>query len=461
MNYFRTFISKKKKHFIDRKYNLDLSYITPRIIVMSYPTSFPQSFFLNNIKEVASFLNERHGNNYLLINLIDKKNDNSKFNGEVLEYIIEYNMPLYIQTLFDICFQIDDYLKKNLSSVVIINCKGGKGRVGTVVCCYLLFIKKFIEIKDAIDYYSLKRLYKGKGIDQPSQKRYIEYFYKIISRKKIFFPLRIKLTSIELKNMDEVYDNGKYVLEIWDMKNNKFMNIDFNPDNYKVNYIDKSVILEVGNIIPQELYGDIVFTISYNLFNDLFFTQKLGKISFNTAFLNIFQDQIKFKSNEIDPYNLLKYKKIPEDYEIIVNFEIQCNICQSKEIKDFCDDCKNFIKENMYLYNNWRIVMDYWNRYKEKKIEYDKNILFGVIDDDDSDYILKIEDKKAEKNVNKEENKIDINVENDRNSSDENNESYSSDYSEGEDYEDKYIANEDINKKNKSNDSFESECFIF
>ena len=112
MNYFRTFISKKKKHFIDRKYNLDLSYITPRIIVMSYPTSFPQSFFLNNIKEVASFLNERHGNNYLLINLIDKKNDNSRFNGEVLEYIIEYNMPLYIQTLFDICFQIDDYLKK-------------------------------------------------------------------------------------------------------------------------------------------------------------------------------------------------------------------------------------------------------------------------------------------------------------------------------------------------------------
>lgn len=48
MNYIRTIISKNKKRFIDRKFNLDLTYITSRIIVMGYPTSFPQSVVRNS-----------------------------------------------------------------------------------------------------------------------------------------------------------------------------------------------------------------------------------------------------------------------------------------------------------------------------------------------------------------------------------------------------------------------------
>ena len=79
MNYFwELFDEDNKKHFIDRKYNLDLSYITPRIIVMSYPSSFPKIFSGNNIKTVSDFLNERHGKNYLVINLCERKNNLSK-----------------------------------------------------------------------------------------------------------------------------------------------------------------------------------------------------------------------------------------------------------------------------------------------------------------------------------------------------------------------------------------------
>ena len=57
MNYIRTIISKNKKRFIDRKFNLDLTYITSRIIVMGYPTSFPQSVVRNSLTDVANFLN--------------------------------------------------------------------------------------------------------------------------------------------------------------------------------------------------------------------------------------------------------------------------------------------------------------------------------------------------------------------------------------------------------------------
>ena len=58
MNFLRTLVSGKKKRFIDENYNLDLSYITPRIIAMAYPASGIQSVYRNKITTVI-FLNKQ------------------------------------------------------------------------------------------------------------------------------------------------------------------------------------------------------------------------------------------------------------------------------------------------------------------------------------------------------------------------------------------------------------------
>ena len=86
MDYIRTMVSGKKKRFTDRKYNLDLSYITPRIIAMAYPASGLQIVFRNNIEEVSKFLKERHRSNYMVINLSGTKYDNNKFDNRVSFY---------------------------------------------------------------------------------------------------------------------------------------------------------------------------------------------------------------------------------------------------------------------------------------------------------------------------------------------------------------------------------------
>ncbi len=87
MNYVRTLVSGKKLRFQDRKYNLDLSYITPRLIAMAYPGSGLEKIIRNSIDEVSLFLNERHGSNYLVINLSGKKYDKEKFNNKVKKFI--------------------------------------------------------------------------------------------------------------------------------------------------------------------------------------------------------------------------------------------------------------------------------------------------------------------------------------------------------------------------------------
>ena len=89
MDYLRTKVSGAKNRFIDDKFNLDLSYITPRLIAMAYPASGFESLYRNHVDDVANFLSERHNSDFLIINLSGKKYDNNKFFNKV--NTIKYN----------------------------------------------------------------------------------------------------------------------------------------------------------------------------------------------------------------------------------------------------------------------------------------------------------------------------------------------------------------------------------
>ena len=81
----------------------------------------------------------------------------------------------------------------------------GKGRTGTIICCYMLFcgmkshniIGRFENADSAFDYYSKKRFRTGDGVTQPSQKRYVYYFEKLL-KEKILFPLLINISDISI-----------------------------------------------------------------------------------------------------------------------------------------------------------------------------------------------------------------------------------------------------------------------
>lgn len=484
MNYLRAFISKNKYRFIDRKYNLDLSYITPRIISMAYPGSGIQGLIRNNINDVSNFLKERHGNNYLVINLSYKSYDNSKFNNNVSEYkLVDHHAPS-LSSLFEICQEIHKYLTGDINNVVAVNCRAGKGRTGTVICCYLLYTGRFSSPDEVFTYYSIKRFFKGEGVTQPSQRRYVEYFYLMLTQNKRYFPYRIKINSITIKDFDKSNRNGQNIYPFCDFYYN---NSDKITSSTKGSYFKQRSVIVMNNTacitdsdFSYEVAGDVTIKISLN---EMFFIKKLGKISFNTAFLDKDQTEIIFHANEVDPQNLIKKKKVPDEYKIILKIQKECDCDNTKTPIALCDKCKSFLKINnsteiwekiIRLANNYH-PMDRDDESSKKRVKF---ILFGDVDIDDIDYILKKE-KKIDSNEkldnikkdndnkindnekvqgNDEENEEDENIEDNENSDDV---SYDESSEEEESDEDDNIRNIKRKKKKKLNDSFESECEIY
>ncbi len=60
----RGLVSKKKKRFIDSKYDLDLAYITDRLIAMGFPSEGREGIIRNPMNKVQQFFEERHANHY-------------------------------------------------------------------------------------------------------------------------------------------------------------------------------------------------------------------------------------------------------------------------------------------------------------------------------------------------------------------------------------------------------------
>lgn len=51
---------------LEESYELDLIYITERIISVSFPSSVEEQSYAANLREVASMLRSKHGHNYLV-----------------------------------------------------------------------------------------------------------------------------------------------------------------------------------------------------------------------------------------------------------------------------------------------------------------------------------------------------------------------------------------------------------
>ena len=127
-------MSGHRKRFQSDKYDLDLSYITPKVISMGAPSSGFEKTYRNDINEVARMLDDYHRGHYMIFNVSERKYDVAKFHFRVQTYSFpDHNAPpLFL--LYRICTEIHRWLQADERHVVAIHCKAGKVCSGILFC---------------------------------------------------------------------------------------------------------------------------------------------------------------------------------------------------------------------------------------------------------------------------------------------------------------------------------------
>jgi hypothetical protein len=83
-DFIRGLVSKKKKRFQEEGYNLDLTYVTDRLIAMGLPSEGKEALYRNPMSQVIDFFEEKHPDSYMIYNLCEEKSyDHSKFKSRV------------------------------------------------------------------------------------------------------------------------------------------------------------------------------------------------------------------------------------------------------------------------------------------------------------------------------------------------------------------------------------------
>ncbi|XP_059198424.1 tensin-1 isoform X2 [Centropristis striata] len=168
---------------LEESYELDLIYITERIISVSFPSSVEEQSYATNLREVASMLRSKHGHNYLLFNLSEKRYDITQLNPKVLDFGWPDHHAPALDKICSICKAMDTWLSADSHNVVVIHNKGNRGRTGVVVAAYMHYSNISASADQALDRFAMKRFYEDKvlPVGQPSQKRYVQYFSGLLS----------------------------------------------------------------------------------------------------------------------------------------------------------------------------------------------------------------------------------------------------------------------------------------
>ena len=212
INQLRKVVAGPKKCTAWDDVELDFTYITGTVAAMAFPASGLETAYRNSIKDVSKFLEEKHTNSYLIINVSNREYDTEPFQKRVNSYIWEDHQAPTLDVLFQICY--DSYLflskKDKQNRIVCFHCNHGKGRTGTAIICFILFTGFFTNDEETVKFYN-KRRFSGEdyGVSQPCQLRYIGYFNEIISRARNKIYLKnikaFRWHLLQMEGLDENY----------------------------------------------------------------------------------------------------------------------------------------------------------------------------------------------------------------------------------------------------------------
>ncbi|XP_053312025.1 tensin-2 [Spea bombifrons] len=168
---------------IQRSYDLDLTYITERIISVFFPTNLEEQRYRSNLREVASMLRSKHDDKYLLFNLSRKRHDITRLNPKVQDFYWPDCHAPPLDIICSICKAMEAWLNSDPQHVVVLHCKGNQGKTGVVIASYMHYSKVSASVDQALSTLAMRKFCEDKVSMSlhPSQRRYINYFGGLLS----------------------------------------------------------------------------------------------------------------------------------------------------------------------------------------------------------------------------------------------------------------------------------------
>uniref|UniRef100_A0A3Q2W7B6 Auxilin n=1 Tax=Haplochromis burtoni TaxID=8153 RepID=A0A3Q2W7B6_HAPBU len=306
------------------KGELDIAYITSRIIVMTYPAESVQIGYQNHVEDIRSFLDSRHADHYTVFNLSQRNYRGAKFSNRVSECNWPSRQAPSLHNLFAVCKNMYNWLKQNPKNVCVITCSDGRAPSGVLVCAMFCFCHLFNNPVPAMQLLSAKR--PGSGL-WPSHRRYIGYVCSMVSEKPSLphsKPLVIKaLTMSPIPCFNKQRSGCRPFCDVLIGETKIFTTAQEYERMREHRVQDGKVVFPLG----VSVQGDVVVsvyhmrsTIGGRLQAKVSNTQ-IFQIQFHTGFITPGTTMLKFNKPELDACD--SPEKYPQLFHVILEVEVE------------------------------------------------------------------------------------------------------------------------------------------
>ncbi|XP_038650395.1 putative tyrosine-protein phosphatase auxilin isoform X1 [Scyliorhinus canicula] len=306
------------------KGELNISYITSRIIVISYPAEGVELSFKNQIDDVRSFLDSRHLDHYTIFNLSQKSYRSAKFHNRISECSWPARQAPSLHNLYAVCKNMHHWLQQNPKNVCAIHCVDGCPGSAILVCGMFCFCHLFSCPVPAIQLFNTKK--PGPAL-WPSHRRYIGYICEMVSEKPTLphcKPLIIKTVTVSPVPCFNKQRNGcRPFFEVF-IGETKIFTTAQDYDKMREHRIQEGKIFASLGV---SAHGDVVVaafhmrsTIGGRLQAKLTNTQ-IFQIQVHTGFIAPGTSVLKFTKPELDACD--SPEKYPPLFHVILEIEVE------------------------------------------------------------------------------------------------------------------------------------------
>ncbi|KAL9116596.1 MAG: hypothetical protein Q9187_006878 [Circinaria calcarea] len=183
---------------------LDLCYVTENIIVTSGPSStYPQRAYRNPTDSLVKFLDYKHKTHWSIWEFRAEGTGypDSEVHGRIRHYPWPDHHPPPFAIIPNIMASMRNWLRDPDAAadgrVVVVHCKAGKGRSGTVACSYLISEEGW-KAEDALSRFTERRMRVGfgAGVSIPSQLRWVSYVDRWTKYGKMYVERQVEILEV-------------------------------------------------------------------------------------------------------------------------------------------------------------------------------------------------------------------------------------------------------------------------